>query len=49
MDLKVGDIIQVMRNQIVPADILILDTDILVNGDCIGYVDNSMVDGRIAL
>jgi len=33
----------------VPADILVLDTDILVNGDCICYVDNSMVDGRITL
>jgi magnesium-transporting ATPase (P-type) len=42
----VGDIILVRKDQVIPADILLLDSFLYRDKECICYVDSYLVDGN---
>lgn len=46
-DLDVGDIIYLQKDEVCPADIVILDTSEIYEREAICYVDSAALDGNI--
>mmetsp|Transcript_42776 Transcript_42776/g.49579 ORF Transcript_42776/g.49579 Transcript_42776/m.49579 type:complete len:2326 (+) Transcript_42776:18-6995(+) len=47
-DLEIGSIVLLKRDEICPADIVVLDTNLVKNRENVCYVDTQIVDGRIS-
>ena len=45
-DIKVGDLLYVQKNQQVPADIILLDSNEIFEKQAVTWVDTSYVDGQ---
>jgi magnesium-transporting ATPase (P-type) len=44
-DLQEGDVILLKRGETCPADVLVLDTNTIVNKEAVCYVDTNLVNG----
>lgn len=48
-DLEIGDIIYLRSDEMVPADLIVLDTNEVIMKEAVCYIDTHMLDGKTDL